>query len=172
MLFLHPAKLGVVRFQYYDLDMCQGAYAVVVLLSTAVRCPFDHYGFPSSILRCAFVPALVYLVYCHSAEIDWSPVDGVPHWFLYCFTDGRVLNLIDVVVLPQREDMNSALGAAKLYASPAVICVMLTAKRCSLVGTTASEQPSSRANFDVSGTPPVFSDVSDVCSVDLEGRDE
>lgn len=43
----------------------------------------DHHGFASFVLRCAFDPAVAYLAYYRSVEVDWSFIEGVHRWFPY-----------------------------------------------------------------------------------------
>lgn len=96
---LKAAERGVVGFQCYDHWMGQGSCGVLVPLSSDVRRRVCCNGFVSFVVGCVFDSDRAYLANCRPAEVDWSSIDGLPCWFIYGFADGRVHDLV-VVVLP------------------------------------------------------------------------
>lgn len=78
---LHTNEQCVVGCQRYDPQIGQDEFRVLDLLDAGVRFRVDHHGFSSLICGCAFHAALAYQVYCRSAKIDLSSVNGVPVGF-------------------------------------------------------------------------------------------
>lgn len=64
----------------------------------------------------------MYLTYCRSVEVDWSSIDGTYRWFPYCFADGRVKDLLEVVLQSRKRDASEAFGANRQHADWAVVC--------------------------------------------------
>lgn len=118
--FLHTAKRGIAGSQCYNLEMGQAVCCVLVQLSPGLCCQVDRHDFACFIVGWAFDFALAYLAYCSSAEVDWSSIDGVHHWFLYGFVDACVQDLVETLVPSRRRDGIRALGADILYTTRSV----------------------------------------------------
>lgn len=84
--------------QCHDQRMGQDSCGVHVLLYAGLGRRNGHYSFTFFMLSWAFDLALAYLSYRHSAEIDWSSVDGVTSLVLQGVVYGEVQNWVDAVV--------------------------------------------------------------------------
>lgn len=95
----------------------------------------------------------------------------MPGWFPYGFAEGRVPDLMDVFVLPQKRDASGALLANKLYAARTVILVLFLVGGCSLASAVAIMRTTSRADTKAAGQPPIPKSAADAYKIviDAEG---
>lgn len=141
---------------------------VLAQLASGVNFHVEYHGFVHFISCCPLNSDLGNSVYRCSAELDWLPVDGVPHYFPHGFSFGRVQDLVAVFVQSRKRDRSGVPGADILHAAGDLVWLRHSAHLCSLARTVDLMHPPSRTDTRVAHPPPALPRVLYVYDVDLD----
>lgn len=152
--------------------MCQVRCQVLVPLFSGVCHQVDHYGFASFIGGCTFGSARVCSAYRLSAEVCWSPIDDMYHWFPYNFADWHSPDLVEADIPSRKTDTSGMLGVDKLHAFCAVVWVVPTTGRFSQASAVAYMLLLSQGSLEDSDPRPVSPSITDAYDVDVDPEGE
>lgn len=116
----YVAEQAVVGYDCHDPHTCHSDCSVIISLSSGVRCWVGHYSFDKFVNGCTFDLSAAQPAYRCSAEIDWSSIRLSSCWFLYTFTDCRLLQLSAAEVMSHKRSANGELAPPQMPAARVV----------------------------------------------------